>query len=63
MYNAQTNSIYIFAGILEAPVYSKDMTYEEKLAGLLKLFLIMAVYMGVAVVASIIILRKKELDF
>ncbi|MCR5227399.1 MAG: hypothetical protein K6E27_09325 [Eubacterium sp.] len=34
MYNAQTNSIYIFAGILEAPVYSKYMTYEENLAGL-----------------------------
>lgn len=34
MYSGQTNSIYIFAGILEAPVYSKDMTYEEKLAGL-----------------------------
>ena len=34
MYNAQTNGIYIFAGILEAPVYSKDMTYEEKLGGL-----------------------------
>lgn len=34
MYSAQTNGIYIFAGILEAPVYSKDMTYEEKLGGL-----------------------------
>ena len=34
MYSPQTNSIYIFAGILEEPVYSKDMTYEEKLGGL-----------------------------
>ncbi len=34
MYSSQTNGIYIFAGILEAPIYSKDMTYEEKLGGL-----------------------------
>ena len=34
MYSAQTNGIYIFAGILEAPIYSKNMTYEEKLGGL-----------------------------
>ena len=34
MYNAQTNGIYILAGICEAPAYSPEMTYEEKLAGI-----------------------------
>lgn len=34
MYNCQTNGIYIFAGICEAPAYAPDMTYEEKLAGI-----------------------------
>ena len=34
IYNPSSNGIYIFAGICEAPVYSPDMTYEEKLAGL-----------------------------
>ena len=33
-YMPANNSIYIFAGICEAPVYSRDMTYEEKMAGL-----------------------------
>ena len=33
-YNAQTNGIYILAGICEAPAYSPEMTYEEKLAGI-----------------------------
>lgn len=34
VYMPSTNGIYIFAGICEPPVYSPDMTYEEKLAGL-----------------------------
>ncbi|MCR5304598.1 MAG: hypothetical protein K6E33_08560, partial [Lachnospiraceae bacterium] len=34
MYRADTNGIYIFAGICEEPVYSKDFSYEEKLGGL-----------------------------
>ena len=33
-YMPSTNGIYIFAGICEKPVYSPDMSYEEKLAGL-----------------------------
>ncbi|MCR5687586.1 MAG: hypothetical protein K6G58_06155 [Lachnospiraceae bacterium] len=33
-YNPSTNGIYIFAGVCEAPMYSLDMSYEEKLAGL-----------------------------
>ena len=34
MYSAQTNGIYILAGICEAPAYTPDMTYEQKLAGI-----------------------------
>ena len=34
MYNPTANGIYIFAGILVDPIYSPDMSYEEKLAGL-----------------------------
>lgn len=34
VYMPMTNGIYIFAGICEAPVYSMDLSYEEKLAGL-----------------------------
>ena len=34
MYNPTTNGIYIFAGVCEAPAYSPEMSYEEKLGGL-----------------------------
>lgn len=33
-YMPDTNGIYIFAGICDEPIYSKDMSYEEKLGGL-----------------------------
>ncbi|MBO5550956.1 MAG: M13 family metallopeptidase [Lachnospiraceae bacterium] len=34
MYDASSNGIYIFAGICEAPAYSPEMSFEEKLAGI-----------------------------
>ena len=34
IYMASTNSIYIYAGICDEPIYSSDMSYEEKLGGL-----------------------------
>ncbi|MBQ7562978.1 MAG: M13 family metallopeptidase [Lachnospiraceae bacterium] len=34
MYYPVTNGIYIFAGICEAPTYSRELSYEEKLAGI-----------------------------
>lgn len=42
---------------------TSDFIMGQTGAGLLKLFLIIAAYMVTAVVASIIIFRKKELDF
>lgn len=34
MYRPDTNGIYIFAGICEAPAYAPEMSKEEKLAGI-----------------------------